>query len=151
MFPPQAPLANGQGIKQGAAAMSKRLKPFGQISWSAAPRQVLASHFARTLARPAHHCDRGAWRRPAGASLQAELHKAGARLPPSISTCDRRRRWCPLGCREALGAIDIVVNNAGISIIEVALDARRRTWDAVVDTNLRGAWLVIRGPRPSAG
>ncbi len=44
----------------------------------------------------------------------------------------------------ALGAIDVVVNNAGISIVKPALDMPEEDWDAVVDTNLRGAWLVAQ-------
>ena len=44
----------------------------------------------------------------------------------------------------ALGAIDIVVNNAGISIVKPALEMPEEDWDAVVDTNLRGAWLVAQ-------
>ena len=42
------------------------------------------------------------------------------------------------------GAIDIVVNNAGISIVKPALEMPEKDWDAVVDTNLRGAWLVAQ-------
>ena len=45
---------------------------------------------------------------------------------------------------EALGPIDIVVNNAGISIVKPALEMPVEDWDAVVNTNLRGAWLVAQ-------
>src|SRR5262249_8165615 len=44
----------------------------------------------------------------------------------------------------ALGPIDVVVNNAGISILKPPLDLAEADWDAVVDTNLRGAWLVAQ-------
>jgi NAD(P)-dependent dehydrogenase (short-subunit alcohol dehydrogenase family) len=43
-----------------------------------------------------------------------------------------------------LGPIDIVVNNAGISIVKPALEMPVEDWDAVVNTNLRGAWLVAQ-------
>ena len=43
------------------------------------------------------------------------------------------------------GGLDIVVNNAGISIVKPALEMPEKDWDAVVDTNLRGAWLVAQG------
>ena len=43
-----------------------------------------------------------------------------------------------------LGAADIVVNNAGISIVKPALEMPEQDWDSVVDTNLRGAWLVAQ-------
>jgi NAD(P)-dependent dehydrogenase (short-subunit alcohol dehydrogenase family) len=45
---------------------------------------------------------------------------------------------------EALGVPDVVVNNAGISVVRPALELADDEWDAVVDTNLRGAWLVAR-------
>jgi NAD(P)-dependent dehydrogenase (short-subunit alcohol dehydrogenase family) len=45
---------------------------------------------------------------------------------------------------QALGPIDIVVNNAGISIVKPALEMPVEDWDAVVNTNLRGAWLVAQ-------
>ena len=46
---------------------------------------------------------------------------------------------------EAARPVDIVVNNAGISIVKPALDMPEQDWDSVVNTNLRGAWLVAQG------
>jgi NAD(P)-dependent dehydrogenase (short-subunit alcohol dehydrogenase family) len=40
------------------------------------------------------------------------------------------------------GAIDILVNNAGVTTNKPALDQTEEDWDLVVDTNLKGAWLV---------
>src|SRR6202012_1591409 len=45
---------------------------------------------------------------------------------------------------DAAGTLDILVNNAGISIVKPALEMPEKDWDAVVDTNLRGAWLVAQ-------
>ena len=42
------------------------------------------------------------------------------------------------------GKIDIVVNNAGVGFQGQALDISQRAWDAVIDTNLKGAWLVAQ-------
>lgn len=42
------------------------------------------------------------------------------------------------------GGIDILVNNAGISIAAPALDIAPDDWDSVVDTNLKGAFLVAQ-------
>jgi NAD(P)-dependent dehydrogenase (short-subunit alcohol dehydrogenase family) len=42
------------------------------------------------------------------------------------------------------GVIDILINNAGIVGTTSALDMQEQEWDAVVDTNLRGAWLCAR-------
>jgi NAD(P)-dependent dehydrogenase (short-subunit alcohol dehydrogenase family) len=44
----------------------------------------------------------------------------------------------------ALGPIDILVNNAGIAISKPMLEHSEADWDRVVDTNLKGAWLMSR-------
>jgi len=41
--------------------------------------------------------------------------------------------------------ITILVNNAGIAIEKHALTYPLKDWDAVFDTNLKGAWLVAQG------
>lgn len=43
-----------------------------------------------------------------------------------------------------LGPLSIVVNNAGVARPAPALEVDEESWDAVVDTNLRGAWLVAQ-------
>src|SRR6266852_3371356 len=44
----------------------------------------------------------------------------------------------------ALGPLDILVNNAGIAISKPMLEHSEEEWDRVVDTNLKGAWLMSR-------
>ena len=44
----------------------------------------------------------------------------------------------------ALGPVDILVNNAGIAISKPMLEHTEEEWDRVVDTNLKGAWLMSR-------
>ncbi|WP_336366711.1 SDR family NAD(P)-dependent oxidoreductase [Marinobacter sp. C2H3] len=41
-----------------------------------------------------------------------------------------------------VGLPDIVVSNAGIATSHKALDTRTDDWDRVLDTNLKGCWLV---------
>ena len=43
---------------------------------------------------------------------------------------------------EAFGRIDILINNAGIFRAAEFLDIREEDWDAVLDVNLKGAFLV---------
>jgi NAD(P)-dependent dehydrogenase (short-subunit alcohol dehydrogenase family) len=43
-----------------------------------------------------------------------------------------------------LGQIDILVNNAGVTRQAAALDQTEADWDAVIDTNLKGAFLMSR-------
>jgi len=50
---------------------------------------------------------------------------------------------------EAYSAIDIVVNNAGIWRPGTVIDLDEQTWDSVLDTNLKGIFLVSRHFLPS--
>ncbi|HWI62846.1 MAG TPA: SDR family oxidoreductase, partial [Symbiobacteriaceae bacterium] len=43
-----------------------------------------------------------------------------------------------------LGRIDILVNNAGMNIRTPALELKEQDWDTVVDTNLKGPFLVAQ-------
>jgi 3-oxoacyl-[acyl-carrier protein] reductase len=45
---------------------------------------------------------------------------------------------------QQLGAIDILVNNAGIAVQKPFLEQTEADWDAVIDTNLKGAFLVAQ-------
>ena len=45
---------------------------------------------------------------------------------------------------DAFGWIDILVNNAGLTRDNLLMRIKDADWDAVVDTNLRGAFLTIR-------
>jgi len=45
---------------------------------------------------------------------------------------------------EATPGIDILVNNAGISIEKLVTDVTEADYDAVMDTNLKGAWLMAQ-------
>ncbi|MDA8335733.1 MAG: 3-oxoacyl-[acyl-carrier-protein] reductase [Peptococcaceae bacterium] len=47
-------------------------------------------------------------------------------------------------CVAALGGVDILVNNAGITRDNLILRMKEEDWDAVVDTNLKGAFNCIR-------
>src|SRR5436190_1847941 len=45
---------------------------------------------------------------------------------------------------ERLGTIDILFNNAGICAYGLAHELTEEAWDAMLDVNLKGAWLVAR-------
>jgi NAD(P)-dependent dehydrogenase (short-subunit alcohol dehydrogenase family) len=61
---------------------------------------------------------------------------------------------CVASVERALGGIDILVNNSGVSIVKPALEQTAADWDAVLNVNLRGVFLmanaVARGMRDRA-
>jgi NAD(P)-dependent dehydrogenase (short-subunit alcohol dehydrogenase family) len=45
---------------------------------------------------------------------------------------------------QQLGAIDLLVNNAGRALIKPVVDVTRTEWDDVIDTNLRGTFFLTQ-------
>jgi NAD(P)-dependent dehydrogenase (short-subunit alcohol dehydrogenase family) len=45
---------------------------------------------------------------------------------------------------DAFGVVDIVSNNAGVAVTRKAVEIDEASWDFVMDTNLKGAWLVAK-------
>jgi 2-deoxy-D-gluconate 3-dehydrogenase len=43
-----------------------------------------------------------------------------------------------------LGPIEILVNNAGVTVRQAALDVTEEAWDAILDTNLRGMFFCCQ-------
>ena len=51
-------------------------------------------------------------------------------------------RACVETAEKTLGPIDILVNNAGIAVTKPLLEHAEEDWDSVLDTNLKGVWLI---------
>lgn len=126
--------------------MSKRFDLSGKVALVTGASSGLGVHFARTLAEAGAAVVLAARRAERLASLQAELQKNGAKA--AAVTLDVQSGEAVAAAFDqaegALGPVDIVVNNAGISIVRPALEMPEQDWDSVVDTNLRGAWLVAQ-------
>jgi NAD(P)-dependent dehydrogenase (short-subunit alcohol dehydrogenase family) len=126
--------------------MSKRFDLTGKVALVTGASSGLGVHFARTLAAAGASVAIAARRADRLASLQAELREAGRKavaVELDVQSGDSITAAFA-AVEEALGPIDIVVNNAGISIVKPALEMPVEDWDAVVNTNLRGAWLVAQ-------
>lgn len=106
----------------------------------------LGKQFAQTLARSGARVALAARRREALAEVAAEITAAGGTAV--VVAADVTSAAGVAGmieqAAEALGPLTIVVNNAGIARPAAALELDEESWDAVVDTNLRGAWLVAQ-------
>ena len=79
------------------------------------------------------------WRRAIRArAARRRRSRATSRAPTSVQAAGRGRR------RSRSGGVDIVVNNAGITRDGLVMRMSEADWDAVLDTNLKGAFHVVK-------
>ena len=82
----------------------------------------------------------------AAESLKAEIEAMGVRV--LAAQCDVAQTDSAAEMvkqvKEAFGRIDFLVNNAGITRDNLILRMKEDDWDAVIDTNLKGAWNFAR-------
>lgn len=75
-------------------------------------------------------------------ALKAELEAAGAKV--FAAQCDVANTEAAANfvaeVKNAFGTVDFLVNNAGITRDQLILRMKEEDWDAVIDTNLKGAW-----------
>jgi len=123
--------------------ISKTFDLSGKTALVTGASSGLGTHFARCLGAAGASVVLAARRADRLQSLQAELANDG--IAARSVELDVQSAPSIAQALDAAGPIDIVVNNAGISIVKPALEMPEEDWDAVVDTNLRGAWLVTQG------
>jgi NAD(P)-dependent dehydrogenase (short-subunit alcohol dehydrogenase family) len=106
----------------------------------------LGRHFALVLARAGAAVALAARRTDMLAEAVTEIARAGGKavavaldvtVPASVAAAlsETERR---------IGPLDILVNNAGTVTSKPLLEHSEEDWDRVVDTNLKGAWLVAQ-------
>ena len=123
--------------------MSKLFDLSGKVALVTGASAGLGAHFAQCLGAAGASVVLAARRAERLASLQAELEKKGVKA--TAVDLDVQSGPSITAALDKAGPLDIVINNAGISIVKPALDMPEEDWDSVVDTNLRGAWLVAQG------
>ena len=123
--------------------MSKLFDLSGKVALVTGASSGLGAHFAHCLGAAGASVVLAARRADRLASLQAELEKKGVKA--RAVDLDVQSGKSIATAIDQAGPLDIIVNNAGISIVKPALDMPEEDWDSVVDTNLRGAWLVAQG------
>lgn len=103
----------------------------------------LGAHFARLLATAGAQVWLAARRVEKLRQLQAELSDQGLNarsVAMDVSSAASVRAAFDEMSRDVLP--DVVINNAGIGSATLALDTPETVWDEVINTNLKGAWLV---------
>lgn len=112
------------------------------LALARAGMHIAALDVAKTLPYPAYGMGTGDELR----SLETEVRDLGrecavyaadvredAAIAPAIADAARR-----------LGRIDVLFNNAGICAYGLAHEMPESEWDAMIDINLKGAWIVAR-------
>ncbi len=103
-------------------------------------------HFARVLADKGARVTLAARRAEALASAVAEINESGGRAQSVLLDVTQADRIDSVMAQAeaGFGPIHAVVNNAGVTATRPALDQDERAWDSVIDTNLKGVWLVAQ-------
>lgn len=106
----------------------------------------LGAHFAGVLARAGAKVALGA-RREADCEREAQVIRAagGTAIALSLDVLDGKSvAAAVMRASEALGGLDILVNNAGVALTKPLIETDEGEWDRVLDTNLKGAFLVAQ-------
>jgi NAD(P)-dependent dehydrogenase (short-subunit alcohol dehydrogenase family) len=103
-------------------------------------------HFSHFLANNGAKVTLAARRVDALESAVAEINGSGGRARSvvlDVTAADRLDAAMERAESE-FGPLQAVINNAGVTATRPALDQDEPAWDSVVDTNLKGVWLVAQ-------
>ena len=118
----------------------------GQTALVTGASSGIGRHFASLLAAAGVKVALVARRVDRLEELAREIEGAGGQSLPIA--CDVTRTddvaAAVATAESRLGALTLLVNNAGVVVSKPVLQHTEADWDHVVDTNLKGAWLMAR-------
>lgn len=112
----------------------------GKIALVTGASGGLGAHFARRLAACGAEVMIAARRADAMAEVAAAIMAAGGRYSTVVLDVGDAGSIAALD----LSRVDILVNNAGVVRDAPLLDQQEADWDAVIDTNLKGMFLMTQ-------
>ncbi|MGD9510790.1 MAG: SDR family NAD(P)-dependent oxidoreductase, partial [Geminicoccaceae bacterium] len=124
--------------------MADRFDLTGKVALVTGASGGLGLHFARTLAEAGAKVALAARRME---QLEANVAAIGGGRAIAVAMDVTDAGSVGRGVAEVarrLGPATIVVNNSGVTATRSALDLDEGEWDRIMDTNLKGAWLVSR-------
>jgi len=118
----------------------------GRTAFITGATSGLGRHFASVLAGVGANVAISGRRTDRLAEVKAEIEHAGGRCTNVVLDVTDPTRIAPSfdEVEKELGPIDILVNNAGVSVPGLVVDQSVEAFDAVMDTNLRGPFLMAR-------
>ena len=118
----------------------------GRVALVTGASSGLGRHFAATLAGAGASVIVTARRLDRLAEVVAEIEAAGGRARAlALDVTDGASVAAAFEKASVdVGLPDVVVANAGIAVERPVLDQSEADWDAVIDTNLKGCWLVAQ-------
>ncbi|HSH42088.1 MAG TPA: glucose 1-dehydrogenase [Arenicellales bacterium] len=120
--------------------MSDLLRLDGKTALITGASGGLGSHFAHTLAAAGATVVVAARRLDRLEALVGEIENAGGRA--CAVALDVTDAESIAKAFDQAGQIDILVNNSGVAIGQAAVEISEDDWDKLLDTNLKGAWLM---------
>ena len=106
----------------------------------------LGRHFAGTLAAAGAKTSLAARRESALAETDEQLRGSGGEahsIVMDVTDAASIERALD-SAEERLGPVQVLINNAGVTVTRAALELEERDWDQVVDTNLKGVWFAAQ-------
>ena len=100
----------------------------------------LGQHFSRVLAKAGAEVVVAARRKEALDNLVSDIAAEGGRA--TSVTLDVTSSASIGAALDAAGALDLLVNNAGVTNTKAVLDQTEEDFDFILDTNLKGGFLV---------
>ncbi len=118
----------------------------GEVALVTGASSGIGRHFAAILAAAGAKVALAARRADRLAEAVAEIAASGGTaLAVECDVTESGSVAAAVAAVEAgLGPLSILVNNAGVVVSKPLLEHTEADWDYVVDTNLKGAWLMAR-------
>lgn len=126
--------------------MSTSFDLSGEVALVTGASSGLGRHFAQTLASAGARVVVAARRRQRLQALAAQIESEGGHalaLSMDVTEAESVAETFATA-QDKLGPVTVVVNNAGVISADAAMEVKERDWDRVVNTNLKGAWLVAQ-------
>lgn len=126
--------------------MASRFDLLGKVAIVTGASSGLGRRFALTLAQAGAKVAVAARRGDRLIDLEREIEAFDGRaMPITLDVTDPESVRAAVAAAETeLGPIGILVNNAGTVVAKPLLEHSIDDWDRVIDTNLRGVWLMAQ-------